>query len=105
VAADQTSQAYLLNADGAKIWTFEADGAIKDVAVSTSGNSVGVGTASGSVYVLNSQGAAIRQVSHPETSILALVINSSDSLLAAGTADGSVFGWVCFQRGREFFRK
>ena len=105
VAADQTSQAYLLNADGAKIWTFEADGAIKDVAVPTFGNSVGVGTASGSVYVLNSQGAAIRQVSHPETSILALVINSSDSLLAAGTADGSVFGWVCFQRGREFFRK
>ena len=93
VAGDQTSQAYLLNADGAKIWAFEADGAINDVVVATFGNRVGVGTASSSVYVLNSQGAAIRQVSHPETSILALVISSSGSLLAARTADGSVFAF------------
>ena len=67
--------------------------AINDVAVSTSGNRVGVGTASGSVYVLNSQGAAIRQAPHPETSILALATNSSGSLVVAGTADGRVFAF------------
>ena len=93
VAGDQTSQAYLLNADGAKIWVFDADGAINDVAVSTSGNRSGIGTASGSVYVFNNQGAVIAQISHPETSILALATNSSGSLFVAGTADGRVFAF------------
>lgn len=93
VAGDQTNQAYLLNTDGAKIWVFDADGAINDVAVSTSGNRAGVGTASGSVYVLSNQGTVVGQVSHPETSILALATNSSGSLIVAGTADGRVFAF------------
>ena len=93
VGGSQASQFYLFNADGVKIWTFDADGPVNDVAVATSASRVAAGTASGNVYVLNSQGVVIRQVSHPETSILALAINSGGSRLAAGTADGRVFSF------------
>jgi len=94
VAGTQTSQFFLLTPEAAKIWTFDTDGPVNDVAVSTSGNRSAVGTAAGSVYLLNSQGVVIQQISHPETSILAMGINASGSRLAAGTADGRVFAFT-----------
>jgi len=93
VAGTQTSQAFLLTPEAAKIWTVDTDGPVNDVAVATSGNRSAVGTAAGSVYLLNSQGTVIQQVSHPETSILAMGINASGSRLVAGTADGRVFAF------------
>ncbi len=91
VAGSQASQVYLLNTDGAKIWTVDTDGPVNDVAIASEGSRVAAGTASGSVYLFNSQGAAIRQVSNPETSILAVALNSDGTRLAAGSADGRVF--------------
>ena len=91
MAGSQASQVYLLNADAANIFTFVADGPVNDVAIATAASRVAAGSASGSVYLLNSQGATVRQVSHPETSILAVAINAAGTRLAAGTADGRVF--------------
>jgi WD40 repeat protein len=91
VGGDETSQAYLLNADGAKIWVLDADGPVNGVAVSSLGNRAGVGTANGSVYLLANQGAVIGQITHPETSIMALATNTSGSVFVAGTSDGRVF--------------
>ena len=48
---------------------------------------------SGSVCNVNNQGVVIKQISHPETSITSLAINSSGSKLIAGTADGRVFAF------------
>ena len=93
VAGTQTSQFILLTPEHTKIWTLDTDGPVNDVAVSTSGNRSAVGTAAGSVYLLNDQGVVIKQISHPETSILAMGINASGSKLAAGTADGRVFAF------------
>lgn len=93
VAGTQTSQFILLTPEATKIWTLDTDGPVNDVAVSTSGNRSAVGTAAGSVYLLNDQGVVIKQISHPETSILAMGINASGSKLAAGTADGRVFAF------------
>ncbi len=93
VAGTQTSQAFLLTPEAAKIWTVDFDGPVNDVAVSTSGARTAMGTANGSVYLLNSDGIVIKQVIHPETSILSMGINASGTRLVAGTADGRVFAF------------
>ena len=93
LAGTQTGESFLLTPEAAKVWTLDTDGPVNDVAVSTSGDRSAVGTAAGSVYLLNREGALIRQISHPETSIVAMAINASASRLVAGTADGRVFAF------------
>jgi len=66
---------------------------INDVAASLNEARTAAGTVSGSVYIVNNQGVVIKQISHPETSITSLAINSSGSKLIAGTADGRVFAF------------
>ena len=48
---------------------------------------------SGSVCNVNNQGVVIKQISHPETSITSLAINSPGSKLIAETANGRVFAF------------
>jgi len=50
-------------------------------------------TVGGSVCIVNNQGVVIKQISHPETSITSLAINSPGSKLIAETADGRVFAF------------
>ena len=45
------------------------------------------------MYIVNNQGVVIKQISHPETSLTSLAINSSGSTLIAETADGRVFAF------------
>ena len=45
------------------------------------------------MYIVNNQGVVIKQISHPETSLTSLAINSSGSTLIAETADGQVFAF------------
>ena len=45
------------------------------------------------MYIVNNQGVVIKQISHPETSLTSLAINSSGSTLIAETADDRVFAF------------
>ncbi|MDA0263598.1 MAG: hypothetical protein O3A93_05660 [Chloroflexi bacterium] len=87
----QAGQVFLLNNDGAAIFSLAVNGPVNDVAVADAGARVAAGTANGTIYLLNNQGLLINQVDVAGTSITAVAINPAGTRMAAGSSDGRVF--------------
>ena len=84
---------YLLNPEANKIWIQTTDRPVNGVVFSLDGARTEADAVSGRVCIVNNQGVVIKQISHPETSITSLAINSPGSKLIAETADGRVFAF------------